>query len=202
LSYPTASQVTLTANDSAGTVTVTVGGRGRSCSQNSIQFTVITPTATLYVNHAGTVRHDYSFADIGVQSDMYLEPDSVSFLGLSRREEEANFSASGVWACFDTHPHEKNPPPINAVGADVPGYGSLVSGTDDAFTATCTVNQFQGGLETVNIQTSYAADGVNFLPLNAVTQAAYESSDGTGTLTMSKDHAQGTTTVNHANQYY
>lgn len=78
--------VLLTANDSPGTATVTVSATG--CVAATVTFKVIQPSNLLYVAING-IFHTQGLADIGMQANVYFQPDSVSFQRLAWLEQDA-----------------------------------------------------------------------------------------------------------------
>lgn len=193
------SPATLTAGAEAGTVTVSTGARGKICTANSLTFDVVSPSATLYYRTGG-IAHSYSFADIGIKSNIYLSPDTVSFQNLSWEEVQAYYSANGTWACLQGLGH--NPGGQTTVGTDVIGYGSQVNATDTAYSGNCSgVSQFQNSTETVNIPTQYMlTSGSSWYQIGTVAQTATDTT--AGALSMTKDHSNGSTTVNSASSNY
>lgn len=125
--------VTLTAGTAAGTATVTVSGGGCSGSA-SLAFTVITPSGLSFVRVNG-LKHTQGWADIGMESMVYMEPATVSFIGLYEQELDAPAAADGVWGCQNGSGHSPYPSPL-AVGADVDGVGSPIA-VDQEYTGSC-----------------------------------------------------------------
>jgi hypothetical protein len=196
------SPATLTAGAEAGTVTVSTAGRGTTCSANSITFDVIAPSGSEYYRTGG-IAHDYSFADIGIESNIFLAPDTVSFQFLTWEEVQsyASTNLNGSWGCLEGKPH--NPGPAVAVGTDVIGQGSKVNTTDRAYTGSCSgVSQFLNSTLSWEIPTQYElTSGSSWYQINTVAQTASDTT--AGALTMTKDdHSTGNTTVNSATSYY
>jgi hypothetical protein len=199
LSVGTANQTTLTAGQVAGTVTVTVNAHGRICTANSLTFSVVAPSGKYYV-HTGGVYHTANRPDVGIKTNVYLQPDDVSFQFIQEQEgydSTYNTPANSVWRCFTAH----NPAPgWIQVGADVVGYGSYV-GTDTAYSGDCEYPPpFPASQEIDNIPSYYQAGGIKEGPFANVLQEA--SLDGAGNLNEQKGNASGGTTVTSGSSGY
>jgi hypothetical protein len=116
--------VIFTANDTAGTAAVTASAQG--CVATTLTFNVIAPTSLFFVAVNG-IFHTQGLADIGMQADVYLQPDSVSFARLFYREQNASASASGIYSCLQGIGHNPNPTAVGASQDPSPGYGTLVA---------------------------------------------------------------------------
>jgi hypothetical protein len=166
------------------------------------------PISTTYYNASG-VRHAQGYADIGIISNIYLTPDTVSFQNLWWQEVDAAVSASGAicqsngqcgaWWCENGQSHLGYPtPPPLAVGADVSGYGSQVEAQDQDYSGACSGTQIQSSSESVSIPTQYSvySNGFGWQNINTVTMAVNE--DSSGNLTLTKDHVSASSAVNNA----
>jgi hypothetical protein len=185
----------LTAFGKAGNITAINSG---GCEGTGIDFIVITPTNAVYLNIGTPTEHHKGEADIGMYTQTYLEPDTVSFRNAMFQEKDADFVASGGWLCWNGHPHQKKYYP-QKVGDDVFGTGSLVLAFDSDYQANCTGNQFQQSSASVKIPYQYTLQsGGNWSDFGtSVTQNANETA--AGNMTISKSEASRQTTVNSPN---
>ncbi len=196
---------TITAGDltdvnTPGTIDVAVYGLGtKGCQETDLTVTVIAPSQAYYFGD-GLLRHTQGLADIGFNSNVYLYPDSVSFAAVSEQEGSAMTTATnpGDWWC-QSGPLTPAPgqPMTTTV---VPGRGTLLSRTDNAYSGSCPGNQFQNSVETAPIPTQYSLVGNwrTFGP--TITQQA--TGNTAGALTLSKDHNSATSAVNNPTSSY
>ena len=183
LNSASGSPVTLTAGATYGTASVTASDTSGNCKPFTKTYTIDSQTASSYVTASG-VYHHQNIADIGMYSDVYLAPDTVSFQWLYYREQQATFSANGSWICENGLGHETALTSV-AVGSDYPGFGSKVDAQDWDFSGSCTGNQIQTSTETVYIPTQYAlaSDSAIWYSITTVTQSATEDASGNLNLT-------------------
>ena len=197
LNTTSGSDVRLTAADTAGTAIVSVSGA--NCMMASLRYNVIAPSGLLYVATGG-VKHTMGLSDIGMKTEFYLQPDNVSFSNLSFLELDAASVATGPWACGNGLGHNPNPASLR-VGDNVPGLGSPVLGTDEAFIGSCAgANQLAAGSDSITIPDVYVGLGGARNTFGSTQQIA--SANGSGNLSMRKGAAVRTTTVNSPTSNY
>lgn len=189
-----ASGSTLTAAATGGTVTIRAAQRGKVCTANTMQFTVIAPSTAIY-NWNGNVAHDQGKADIGKWGKVYFVPDSVNFSALSFQELAGTETATGSWYCNPAH----TPGGAVAIASYEAGRGWFI-GQDEVSVGSCfptpyDANQYLQSYENQTIPTQYLLNGT-WKDANTVTMAA--TNDTSGNLTLSKDQMSGSTTVNSA----
>jgi hypothetical protein len=105
--------------------TITVYYTGGSCQ---MLFTVLNPASINMVRCA--IEHTYNTVLIGMQTHVYIAPDSVNFGAVSVRESSANFSGIGVYAPVSGNSHGTtvaNP----STGQVVSGHGTLCQSDDE-----------------------------------------------------------------------
>lgn len=134
----THSSVTFTADDNAGSVTITAAGSGCSCS-NPITFNVVRPANWTMKRKTGTnLKHSAGRPDCGWKGIVYLHPDDVNFYNLQICEEDSQAVATGSYSVFNGVWHGRYPPPdrlgpwipiVSHSDADGSGYG----GTDTVY---------------------------------------------------------------------
>lgn len=192
------SPVTVTANATSGTITVSSSDRGKICSKNTVSLNVITPSSVYYAESSGPY-HTVGQANIGMYSNVYVGPDSVSFQFAHFSEAMAYFVGSGSWLCQTNQPHEGSVGDY-PLGAVVPGYGTQVNGYQDwAYTGACGGNQIQASNMSVTIPTQYRLAtecSTCWHNIGSVVQSATETA--AGVLSISKDHATVSSAVNNA----
>lgn len=190
-SSPSGSSNNLIAGMTAGSATVTVTDDTGSCTSSSLTFTIISP---YWLSYAGDTKlHKQGNADIGVLSNLYVGPDSVSFAGIYVREQQATFSANGPWACFDGQGHLAAYTAA-PVGGDVPGSGSVVLGYQDRADSGygCGGLQNANASETVNIPTQYSIFASDpWYGISTVTQTATVNTSGALTMDKYSAHSSG-----------
>jgi hypothetical protein len=193
-----ATDVRFTAGDVPGIAIVTASGR--DCLDASITFFIIKPT-NLYYAAFGGVKHTMGLSDIGIQTNFYLLPATVSFANLTFLEsDDTTMVADGVWACGNgQHGHNANQIPVQ-VGDNVPGVGSPV-GTDEAYFGNCDgANQLAAGSASITIPDIYYGPGGGSNQFASTAQVA--TADGRGNLSMAKGGASRATTVNSRTSDY
>lgn len=151
LSAATGGAITFTAGDIAGTATVGVSAQG--CLTKTATYTIIAPSGLLFVPVNG-IKHTKDFADIGMQANVYLQPDSVSFKGIAYLEADALATATGVYACLNNQGHNPNPNPLIGQNDDIVGLGTPIS-TDTIESGSCSGDQLVDGSVSVNIPQIY-----------------------------------------------
>jgi hypothetical protein len=198
---------TLTAGAQSGTATVTVAARGTICTQNTLAFTIVAPTADYYNDpNNGNVVHDQGLADLGKYSYVYLGPSTVNFSNLYFAEQGGTASGSGVWQCNGPH----NPAAATPVSSTYDATkGWYVSWDDDEIQPTGALPQcsdtpydaaeYVNSSFTLTIPLGYSlTNGPPWTPINTVTMQATDANNGQ--LTISKDQMSGSTTVNSPSQ--
>jgi hypothetical protein len=167
---------------------------------NSLAFTVIAPSGDANQKING-VYHTVNVANVGIQTDIYLQPATVSFQNTYFLELNANAAANGTWTCLNGTGHGPNPTRLS-VGAETGGLGSEMNGSDTAYSGSCGgVSQLQNSTETFNIPTQYSVGSTG--TLYTYTTVAQTATDTTaGALSMSKGGAVGNTTVSSASSNY
>lgn len=105
--------VTFTADDAAGSVTITAAGSGCSCS-NSITFTVVQPSSWTMKNKSGKKKHTNGQPDCGWKGIMYVHPNDVNFYRIETRETDSQSVGTGSFTDFNGNYHGNYGPPDNA----------------------------------------------------------------------------------------
>ncbi|HMF98513.1 MAG TPA: hypothetical protein VKE96_29640 [Vicinamibacterales bacterium] len=189
--------MTLTAPDTAQTVTVT-GGKA------TIAFNVIAPD-DVHMDRFGetVVKHTQGHADSGIETQPFLLPDNVSFMNV--RYHEVNTTASvtnpGAYQCLANRSHCLN----TAAGAPchemlmfdsvVAGKGTEALRTDCVYSGDCKQTApFVPGSITIQIPYEYRVGKGPFRRFKVVPQVSALAADGT-TLTSDKAGAHGETKV-------
>lgn len=189
--------VIFTAGERAGTATVSASAQG--CTVASVTYTIVAPSGLFYVAVNG-VKHTKGFADIGMQANVYLQPDSVSFKGLAYRELEVQATATGPYACLNGTGHNPNPNALIGTQEDVVGYGTPIA-TDTIESGSCDgLNQFGSGSITINIPETYMVGPSGAQHQFGVVQHAATAS--AGSLAIRKGAASRTATVNGPTSTY
>ncbi|WP_017296929.1 eCIS core domain-containing protein [Nodosilinea nodulosa] len=188
--------VILTAPDTARTITVTAGAA-------TLAFTVVAPTSVTMDRQPGTgVQHNANRPTSGIQTRVFLGPDTVNFGQARYRELDVAGTGTGVYSC--------NP----ASGGHCGAGGGGAACPDKALTNTvvagkgtqsvlgdcalsgecCTAPPFAAGNITINIPYEYKVGTGAFHNFTTVTQVHTLAADGS-TLTSSKAGATGSVTV-------
>jgi hypothetical protein len=147
-------------------------------------YTVIAPSGVFYARVSG-VFHLANRPRIAMTTDLYLQPDTVSFANLQQEErDDTGFATNpGPWHCFNGYSHH----PLagwTQVGADIPGFGSKVETTDYDDSGDCEDNPpFAPGSEGDDIPDWYMVGGVQQFFATVLQQATL---DGAGNLTLQK----------------
>ncbi len=202
LSYPTGKTNFLTAGPKGGSDTITATDTATNESA-SISFTVIPPSGIFNERVPGSLLHYQTWPNSGFEMHVYLQPDSVSFSGVTYLEKNVCSTASGVYA-FENHVgHVPNADPA-PVGDDEPGKGSLVmaepglDGPDEAYSGLDYSNPpYAPGSVEWDIPIGYEVPpGTTFYPIGSgiVKQISTLGADGS-TLTTTKGNESVTTTV-------
>jgi peptidoglycan hydrolase-like protein with peptidoglycan-binding domain len=196
LSAASGPAVRWTAPDTAQTVAI-------QASAANLNFTVLAPTAVVMDRQPGTgVKHTLNQPDSGIQTRVFLGPDTVNFSEARYRElDVAGVSTPGVYSCntFSTG-HcgvgAGSPCPDKALSTTVTaGKGTLSVLGDCAYSGHCgTAPPFAAGSITVSIPYEYKVGTGAFRNFFNVVQVHTLGVDGS-TLTSSKAGANGTTTV-------
>lgn len=195
LSATTGVTVRLTAPDTAQRVTVT-GDAAR------IEFNVLAPTSVAMDREPGTgVKHTRNFPDSGVQTRVFLGPDTVNFSRVRYRERDVGAATTGTYTCFGpTTPHcgagVGNPCPDKALtNTVVAGMGTQSVLGDCAYSGHCGgTAPFAPGSLSFSIPYEYSVPPDPFHAITTVAQVHTLAADAS-TLTSSKAGANGTTTV-------
>jgi hypothetical protein len=104
LSGTSGASVTLRAGRNAGSVTATATGATCQCS---ITFTVIAPSAVFMGRAPGTpYKHTLGRPDCGFLGQLFLKPDSVSFINCEVREKNSHCVADGFYLPFNNCTHQ------------------------------------------------------------------------------------------------
>ena len=163
-------------------------------------FTIIAPSGNLYQRVNGILHHRGQ-PDIGIQSNVYLLPPTVSFHFLYQKETDATGYGTGVWTCFNGVSHNPNKALLR-VGPEVAGLGSLV-GVDTEYSGECAgyAQPFPPSVEDDDIPQWYAVGPSGALyEYSLVLQSA--NLTAAGVLTETKGASTGSTTVNSPTSYY
>ncbi len=195
LSATTGVTVRLTAPDTAQRVTVT-GDAAR------IEFNVLAPTSVAMDREPGTgVKHTRNSPDSGVQTRVFLGPDTVNFSRVRYRERDVGATTTGTYTCFGpTTPHcgagVGNPCPDKALTSTVvAGMGTQSVLGDCAYSGHCGgTAPFAPGSLSFSIPYEYRVPPDPFHAITTVAQVHTLAADAS-TLTSSKAGANGTTTV-------
>jgi hypothetical protein len=197
LSSTSGGTVNFTANDTAGTATVTASAQG--CIATTLTFNVVAPTSLLFVAVNG-IFHTQGLADIGMQANVYLQPDSVSFARLFYREQDASASASGIYSCLQGIGHNPNPAALAASQAPSPGYGTLVA-IDTIQDGSCQpIDQHGAGSLSFSIPSVYKVNGGGME--YALTTVQHRGIASAGNLTIQKGAASRSTTVDSPSSHF
>jgi hypothetical protein len=189
--------VNFTANDTPGSATVTASAQG--CVATSMTFQVIAPTGLFFVAVNG-IFHTQGLADIGMQANVYAQPDSVSFAKLFYREQNASASASGIYSCLTGVGHNPNPAAVAASQNPTLGYGTLVA-LDSIQDGTCQpIDQHGIGSLSFAIPSVYkvTSTGTEY----ALTTVQHLGTASGGNLTIQKGAASRSTTVDSPSSHY
>ena len=189
--------IVLTAPDTAQRLTVTAGGA-------TLDFIVLAPTAVVMDREPGTgVKHTQDQPDSGVQTRVFLGPDTVNFSRARYREIDvgAITSSPGAYSCFTTAtPHcgagVGNPCPDKALlDVVVAGMGTQSELGDCAYSGFCIAPApFVPGSIMFVIPYEYRVGAGSFHRFTTVVQIHTLAADAS-TLTSSKAGANGTTNV-------
>jgi type VI secretion system secreted protein VgrG len=93
----THSTIVFTADDKAGSTTITATGSGCACV-NTITFTVVRPASWTMKKKTGSgVKHTKGHPDCGFLGVMYVHPNDVNFYNVETREKDSLSVGSGVY---------------------------------------------------------------------------------------------------------
>lgn len=139
LSASSGASVTLTAHERAETVTITATD---SCGCTAtIAFTVIEPSSVRMERVPGTgIFHDHGIPSVGIRTNIYLAPDTVSFENISVSEDDCVGVVTGylVGTPLDgVHHAGHGAGHWVSVRPPVAGKGSQVNGRDTAASGHC-----------------------------------------------------------------
>ncbi|MBD2232790.1 eCIS core domain-containing protein [Phormidium tenue] len=190
--------VILTAPDTAQTITVRAGAA-------TLAFTVVAPTSVAMDRQPGTgVKHSVNRADSGIQTRVFLGPDTVNFGRARYRELDVNAIATvpGAYSCFAVGVAHCGaggsgaPCPDKALtNTVIAGKGTQSLLGDCAYSGACGGSPpFTPGSITFNIPYEYKVGTGAFRTIATITQVHTLAADAS-TLTSSKAGANGSTTV-------
>ncbi len=128
------SSVTLTAQDVAGSVTITANAAGCSCA---ITFTVVEP-ANWTMKRVSGIKHANGRPDCGWQGNFYIHPNDVNFYNVNIREKDSQAVTTGSYNVFSGVWHGNYPPPDQAsawlsLTSHTDADGTKAAGTDSVY---------------------------------------------------------------------
>jgi hypothetical protein len=131
LSPKSGTKVTYTADDKAGSVTITATKPDCSCT---IILTIVEPSSwTMKRQPSTNLKHTNGRPDCGWKGIMYVHPDDVNFYRVETREKDSQAVATGSYATFNGVKHGNYPPPDNAsVWFAITRHSETDGSTDDA----------------------------------------------------------------------
>src|SRR5581483_5992928 len=149
---------------------------------------------------ASGIYHLVNIANIGINSNVYLEPSTVSFMNTWFEETQEKFVANGSWICQLGQNHEPSAQPSEA-GSTVSTYGTNIQALDNEYTGSCSGNQIQQSSEFVSIPTNYSLSKTG--PWNSIS-SVYQNANETsaGLMTLTKDDANATKSVTDSTSGY
>ena len=110
----TKASVKFTADDKAGSVTITATGSGCSCT-NTKTFKVVQPSDWTMKKAPGTnLNHTKGRPDCGWKGIMYVHPDDVNFYRVETREKDSKAVGTGAYLGFNGDYHGNYPLPDQA----------------------------------------------------------------------------------------
>ena len=110
----TRSKVTFTADDKAGSTTITATGSGCSCV-NTITFKIEQPSNWTMKRKPGTnLRHTHNRPSCGWHGIMYIHPNDVNFYRVQARELDSQYVGTGSYSGDTGDWHGSYPPPDRA----------------------------------------------------------------------------------------
>jgi type VI secretion system secreted protein VgrG len=136
LSPKSGAKVTYTADDTAGSVTITATKPGCSCT---ITLTVVEPSSWTMKRRSGTnLRHTHGRPDCGFQGTFFIHPNDVNFYRIRFREKDSQAVASGSYSVFNGVWHGNYPLPDRvgpwlAVISHTDADGSQAGGLDNVY---------------------------------------------------------------------
>ena len=136
----THNSVTFTADENAGSVTITATGSGCSCS-NPITFNVVRPSDWTMIRKPGTnLRHTHGRPGCGWRGIMHVHPNDVNFYRVEVREKDSQFVATGCISHFSGDYHGNYLPPDR-----VSGWVPLRTHTDSGGTEWAGIDKIDTG---------------------------------------------------------
>ncbi len=134
----TGATVTWVAPDTAQAVTVSAGGA-------SIVFNVIAPGDVHMDQEAGTpIKHTQNHADLGMNTRIFLLPDTVNFNKVIHHEMNIAAAATGAYSCFASNVGHCRATGVVVACNDIPstdtvvaGKGTRTLGVDCVFSGDC-----------------------------------------------------------------
>jgi hypothetical protein len=195
LSAAAGKAVTLTAPDTAQTVTVTGGTL-------TLAFTVIAPSGVHMDRYPGTgIRHTRDRPDSGIQTLPYLLPDTVNFYNIQYHEVDVGAVCSGVYTPFHSIGHDAHPATLTLSKTVVKGKGTKANVKDSVYSGDPgTAAPFAPGSIVFSIPYEYKVGAGAFA--NFATIAQTSSLAAPDVLESNKAGASGATTVGAATSTY
>jgi hypothetical protein len=190
LSASTGAAVTLTAPDTAQTVTVTGG-------TEALNFTVIAPTGVRQDPVGPNVKHTQNRPDSGIRTKIFLLPDTVNFYNIQYHEVDVAAVCTGVYSPFNGVSHDPHPATLTLSTNVVPGKGTEANAVDQIYSGDPgTPPPFAPGDITFQIPYEYKVGAGPFRQFSIVTQTStLVRFILTDLLTSSKAGAAGVTTT-------
>lgn len=189
LSAKTGQTIKFTAPDTAQKVTIT--GRGAT-----ITFDVIAPNDVHMDRVTNTgVTHTKDRPDSGINTEIYLLPDTVNFYNVLYHEVDVGAAADGVYKPFNGFSHDPHPATISLSKTVVSKKGTKTNGADCIYSGDPgTASPFAPGSIRYDIPYEYKVGGGSFFKFATVIQISTLDQDGSK-LNSSKAAASGDTTV-------
>lgn len=165
-----------------------------------ITFTVIAPSGLFFeIVPSAKIHHRQHWPDTGFTSNVFLQPETVSFEYIEVRERDSTFQATGYYHWMNGQSHSPSTKPENITSL-VPGKGWQLENQDDVWTGRQNF-PFEPGYETVDIPWEYTAAGHNgpYYLFAHVTQRC-EFQNDRSTLTAVKGNASLMITISSPDQ--
>ncbi len=198
LSSSSGSSITLTAPDTAQSVTVRGGGAGVATKN----FTVIEPATVNMDREPGTgIRHTKDMPDIGIQTRPFLSPDTVNFYNTTVHEIDLPGvpTSPGVYSCNPFSSGHCGGPCGDASASNVvvANKGTKIDGVDTVYSGFCPSFSapFTPGSLTLRIPWEYKVGSGPYHQFDTVIQYHALLADISSTLVASKAGASGMTWV-------
>jgi hypothetical protein len=194
LSAAAGKAATLTAPDTAQTVTVTGGTL-------TLAFTVIAPSGVHMDRYLHTkIKHTKDRPDSGIQTQFYLLPDTVNFYNVQFHEVDVGAVCSGVYTPFNGVGHDPAPATLTLSKTVVKGKGTKANAMDEVYSGDPgTAPPFTPGSIVYSIPYEYKVGGAF---ANFATVAQTSSLTAPDALESNKAGASGKTTVGAATSTY